>query len=553
MRYTLLLGSGWLLLLVLPASPARAGDTDVNARVDEKLLEQAGVKTDTAALLQFLEQRSLGAAEEAELVALVKQLGSMVYADRVKATKRLVEIGTKARPILKRFLKSDDLEIIMRVKECLKKIPADPETLQLGAVVRLVAHRQPTGAAEVLLAYLPFADDESVIDDLREALAKVAVRQGQADATLVKALKSDRALTRGAAAEALCRAGAKEHRQAIVLLLQDADVGCRLQVALALLHLRERAAVPVLIALLAEAPSEDLWRIEEALLLVAGEIAPAPNATATPAQSRQAWAAWWQTHGAKIDLAKLTMEEAGRGWIVICGLETANKTTGKVLVLGPDRKVRHEFGDSFQPVFVNLIGPNHLLVAENRTSMVSERDFTGKVYWQKKMPTVPVSCQRLPSGKKLIALRNAVLLVDGEGKEEVLQSSTTFVQGAFMLRDGRYVVRTKTAITWYNPGGGVLQQFAIPTTTPVSASVQALPSLHVLLPEYKKNSVTEFDATGKVVWQVPVKTPSSACRLPNGNTLVTSMTGSQVIEFNPAQKEVWSMATSFRPYCVHSK
>src|SRR5262249_53466711 len=150
-----------------------------------------------------------------------------------------------------------------------------------------------------------FAEDEDIIDDVREALAKVAVRKGQADPALLKALASDRAVTRAAAAEALCRAGAKDHLKAMVPLLKDSDPLCRLQVALALLQLHERQAVPVLIALLAEVPTEERWRIEDTLLLLAGDKAPAVAKPAAPAKVRDAWMNWWNVHGAKVDFAQV--------------------------------------------------------------------------------------------------------------------------------------------------------------------------------------------------------------------------------------------------------
>jgi hypothetical protein len=555
MRFYLFLSTGWLLLLATPAFSGGAGDgdSDVNAKADEKLLMQAGLPTDTAALLKFLEARSFSAADEAEMLALVQQLGAKVYADRVKAAARLVAIGPKARVILKRFLHNEDLEIVLRVKQCLKKIPAGQEAVQSAAVVRLLGHRQAADAAPVLLNYLPFVEDEETIDEVRAALAKVAVRQGEADAALLKALTSDRAVTRAAAAEALCRAGAKDHLAAIVPLLKDADLACRLQVALALLRLRQREAVPVLIGLLTEVPTDDLWRIEDTLLLLAGETAPALVKPAAPAKSREAWMLWWNVHGPKVDLAKVVFDETGNSWTAICGLGTTAKETGKVLLLGPDRKVRHEIACGGLPICVHLSGPNRFLVGDNRDLTISERDFTGKILWEKKLPTAPVSCQRLPSGKKIIATRSSVVVWDAGGQEETIFSGALTVQGAFLLRDGQYVVRTKTAIAWYKPGGTLLRQFAIPSTTTAFGGVQVLPNQNVLIAQYSKNVVAEYDTTGKVVWQVTVKSPTSAWRLPTGNTLVSSLTDSRVIEFNPGQQEVWSLATSFRPYGVHRK
>ena len=53
--------------------------------------------------------------------------------------------------------------------------------------------------------------------------------------------------------------------------------------------------------------------------------------------------------------------------------------------------------------------------------------------------------------------------------------------------------------------------------------------------------IIEVDHAGKIVWTFqtePKRTPYQAHRLPNGNTLVTSMDDRAVIEFDRAGKEV---------------
>ena len=64
------------------------------------------------------------------------------------------------------------------------------------------------------------------------------------------------------------------------------------------------------------------------------------------------------------------------------------------------------------------------------------------------------------------------------------------------------------------------------------------------------NKVIELDRNGKVHWQVTVRTPSSASRLPNGNVLVSAMDQRRVVEFNRAGKEVWTRKTDGRPFLV---
>lgn len=54
--------------------------------------------------------------------------------------------------------------------------------------------------------------------------------------------------------------------------------------------------------------------------------------------------------------------------------------------------------------------------------------------------------------------------------------------------------------------------------------------------------VTEYDATGKVVWEYKIGTRCyGAIRLKNGNTLIASGSGNSVVEVTPGKKVVWEI------------
>jgi hypothetical protein len=70
--------------------------------------------------------------------------------------------------------------------------------------------------------------------------------------------------------------------------------------------------------------------------------------------------------------------------------------------------------------------------------------------------------------------------------------------------------------------------------------IDVLANGHVLIPENNNNRVLEYDAQGKVVWEAAVTQPIIALRLPNGNTLVTTMnTQKGAVELDRDGKEVW--------------
>jgi hypothetical protein len=51
--------------------------------------------------------------------------------------------------------------------------------------------------------------------------------------------------------------------------------------------------------------------------------------------------------------------------------------------------------------------------------------------------------------------------------------------------------------------------------------------------------VVEFDGEGQVVWEATVASPNTVQRLPNGNTLVGSLTTQRVVELDRSGNEVW--------------
>lgn len=58
----------------------------------------------------------------------------------------------------------------------------------------------------------------------------------------------------------------------------------------------------------------------------------------------------------------------------------------------------------------------------------------------------------------------------------------------------------------------------------------------------KPGVVTEYDDTGKIVWEFPVNTRVyGAIRLKNGNTLVATGDGNSIVEVNPDKQVVWEI------------
>ncbi len=516
---------------------------------DEELLKEAKVAADGPALLDYLRRHTLDAGSEARVQALVRQLGDDSFDKRERASRELLALGGLARPFLRQAVSSPDAEVRRRAEDCLRQIekrgPGTEGSPQVAAaVLRRVARLKPAGAARVLLAYLPSAQDEGLAEDVYLALAAVAVRDGKPEPLLVEALSDKLPARRLAAAVALCRGRATAALPAVRKLLDDPDANVRFRAAVALAGARDKDATAALIHTLDGPPSRQTSLVEELLYRVAGRTAPPPPASTGPAsrrRHRQAWEGWWKENAAKVDGAKLEEVAGTLGYTLIVLLEA-----GEVLELDATDRPRLDVKGLEYPLDAQLLPGDRVLVAEYNAARVTERDRAGKVLWEYKVPS-PLAARRLPNGNTFIATIQRAFEVDRAG---TVVSSFTPPRGeeimkAQRLPNGDLALVAKLGTTRYlryDSSGKELKSFAVDLRTS-GGRLDVLPDGHVLVPERVHNRVVEHDADGKVVWEASVEEPVAAVRLPNGNTLVTSMTQQRAVELDRAGKEVWQYRT----------
>jgi hypothetical protein len=462
-----------------------------------------------------------------------------------------VKLGHLAVALLRRAVaESSDIEIVRRAERCLQQINETPNEALAAAAARVLAQRKPPEAAAVLLAYLPFADDDRVIDEVRSGLGALGLRGGKPEPVLVGGLRDPNPLKRGAAAEALIRAGASDARSAASKLLADSVPAVRLRVALALVESKDRVGVPVLIDLLAELPPGHGWQAEELLFRLAGEDSPHVPLGDDPAgrkRCRDAWGAWWRDHGDRVDLAKLDLAQRLLGHTLVVQMDNAG-LNGRVQEVGLDGKPRWQITGLLYPVDAQVLPGNRVLIAEYRGSRVTERDFQGTIHWQAQVSR-PIDCQRLPNGHTFISSRNQLLVVDRDGKPVLTHNRPRYdIAAARRLRDGKMVLLTTTrTCVLLDATGRELKSFGIGNVQ-LYCGFEVLPNQHVLVPQLTDNRVVEYDADGKPVWEAKTPFPTSAMRLPNGNTLIASANVQKVVEVDRDGKEVWSYRVEGRPW-----
>src|SRR5699024_6080558 len=123
--------------------------------------------------------RTLRDEERDSVARQIRQLGAESYRQREQAHRALIHGGPKIQELLRSFLGDADREIVRRVERCLQHIQetdASPEAY--AAAVRLLTVRKPAGTAEVMLAYLPFIQNDLMQDEI-STLLTVLARQGR--------------------------------------------------------------------------------------------------------------------------------------------------------------------------------------------------------------------------------------------------------------------------------------------------------------------------------------------------------------------------------------
>jgi hypothetical protein len=521
-----------------PTAGAR-GEDEVTRHIRRDAWAAWWRNADGPALLALLRKRTLTGSDRDRVQGLIRDLGAEAFEVRERATTQLAGLGPMAVPLLRQALQGKDLEVCRRAERCLGLIEKDPAHRLPPAALRLLALRRPAGAAAAVLAYLPFAEDETLAAEAQAALTALALPGGKPEPALVRALADGSVLVRAAAAEALVKGAAAECRPSVRKLLADGDPSVRLRVAVALAAVQERAAVPVLIDLLAVLPADQSEPALTALNQLAGDQAPtlSPGADAAARRKcRDAWAAWWKANEAKADLAKLTAGERFLGYTLI--IQGAN--AGRVTEVDRAGKVRWEVTGLNYPVDAWVLPGNRVLVAEYSGNRVTERDLKGAVVWQKDGLGMPLNVQRLANGHTFIATMNRLLEVDRTGKEVLSVGGVGPFTAACKARNGHVICLTQAGqCLRLDAAGKQLKSFPSNRQAGWTSGLDLLRNGHILITQPDRAKVAEYDADGKLVLEFDAPQVTTATGLPNGHILAASANTGRAWEVDRKGKVVW--------------
>jgi HEAT repeat protein/DNA-binding beta-propeller fold protein YncE len=495
--------------------------------------------SDGPALLAAVRDHTLTPELRLAIKQHIGKLGDDDFSIREAAMKDLLHLGRRALPELGKASKGRDLEATRRARQLIEQLERQPRRDLPAAVVRLLVLRKPTGVMEALLDYFPFAEEENRTDEVKNALAVLALRDGKIDAALVRALADDLPERRIVAAEAMIQGGGKLGRQAVRKLLHDNTATVRLPVALALAHAGDKDAVPVLIDLLAVLPNGQAGYAEETLVLLAGDKAPEMKLGTMAderAKRRDIWADWWKTNAHRVEMTRLT-EGRTLGLTVVCVCESQK---GRVYEIDRRGKQLWCINNLNGPVDAVVIPGNRVLMAEYHGGQVSERDLKGNILWKKNIPNA-LSVQRLANGNTFIASQNRLLELNRDGKEIYSISNLRFgIDAAYRSRQGPIVCLTNSnQCVLMDTSGKQLKSFASVHGANNLCVLDVTSNDRILVVQRGKNKMVEFDKTGKLLRERDVPEGTTVTGLPNGNLLVASHSHQRIYELDRQGKVVW--------------
>ncbi len=402
---------------------------------DEQELVAAGLSAEGPALLEFFRGRARLETDRDKLLALAGQLGDPDAKVRDQAARALISRGPLAVPALRQAV--NDLNhptAADRARKCLEAIEGKNAAALMAAAARILAVRKPAGAAEALLNYLPFADDEMVVQEVSAALSALAYTDGKPESVLLRTLADPIPIRRAVAGAALCGKDLPAPPPGVRALLHDAKSIVRQRVALALIDRQDLDAVPVLIDLLGELPREQRRPVEEALQQLAGEWSPAPAVQGDDAVARRirrdAWAGWWRNTEGSALLAEfrqrtLSPAELDKALTLLKSLDAdtpaaRQQAAAELVALGPS------VVGLLQEALKGATGEKKRLLEESLQLMA-----------RRAAPPLPTAAARLVALRKPAGALEVLLGYLPFATEEAMTAELQSALASLALRDGK--------------------------------------------------------------------------------------------------------------------
>jgi HEAT repeat protein len=534
------------------------GSDAMSGRLRRELWSTWWSTLDDKQLLDEFRSRTLTEEERGRALQLIDKFKDASPDVRTKAMEDLIGMGPRTASLLRQTLERRDTgpgndRQTESIRQCLAVIEGTSSRPLPEAATRLLALRRPRGTVETLLAYTPFAESETIATQIIDVLAIAGCSGGKGDLALVRALEDKVSVRRAAAAVALCQGKADEELSAIRKLLGDTDISVRLRSAVALAHRGEKSAVPVLIALLADLPLDQVWEAEDVLTTLAAEKSPSQRVGSDKASRTatvNAWKAWWSKEEKNVDLAKLDDKERVSSLLLAVDMQA-----GKVMEVSRDGRIRWQFQGPQWPWDAVVCRNGNVFVTQQNNNQVSMWSRQGKELWQKPC-NMPFYCQQLRNGNIFVACRQQISEFDVNGKEVSTKqmAQLNWIVGGCQFPNGHIGLFSQQGqYVRLDTNGKEVMSYQVNMPGGVAMNAEVLPGDRVVA-SLNIGRVAEYDDKGKGVWETNVMNPAIPHRLPNGHTLVSQNGMNHLYELDRKGKIVSEKKDlEFRPWRIRSR
>jgi HEAT repeat protein len=564
--------------------PLKAGSSQVVQELDIagdlQTLERAKISSDAAGLLDFIRKCTPKPdVDPTKVQELVRQLGSNRFEEREQASRDLITVGFPALRFLRPALIGVDPEVARRARHCAQGIGKGPNAGLVAAGVRVLAERRILEGAEALLAFLPYADDESLEEEIWYALDRLTAGDRRRLGMLEKALTNAHPARRSVAACVLGRRGNDGQKALVRQLLADNDPMVCLRAAQGLLAGKDLAGVPALVKLLRQESVDITWQAEELLNWIAGDDAPkATVGSGTPderTKCHQAWEEWLKRNAKSLNWERAHQSSRRPGLVLTLSSPVRGK--GWAGLYGCNSISRWSVNGLERATGIHLLPGNRVLLEEERSSLrvrrapgrISERDLSGKILWQHMLPGfLAGSSRRLEDGNTYAGTENGWVEITPQNEEiriEKLGKAPWSYVGRKKLGNGNILAHVPgqgsmleldpltAAIVKRNPivGHRFGASYGMLEPLPGGHRLMIVPFVHYRQPEGpitwqsqaegREGRLLELDTVGRVVWRQTITGPESGNGLRNGNFMVGCRfpDGLHVAEINRAGEAVW--------------
>lgn len=281
--------ASWYLALIL----LMPGVSDIGSELE---IQAQGLNPAPERMLELLRRRTEPTPPVEQMQKWVQQLADP--SQRADGLAGLIGTGSRAIPVLRQFINNaSNLAVADLARQCLANLEGNTGLALTQAVIQILADKNPAGSTEVLLRYLPQAEDDELVGRIQNALITIRRSQKTADKALLASLRDEVPLRRAVAASVLAATEGSATLDLVRPLLNDPRSIVRFRVAMALVENLDGTTVPLLIDLLPSLPARARQEVEEFLTQLAGDwgfATPKGADSLSLALKMDLWQVWWK-------------------------------------------------------------------------------------------------------------------------------------------------------------------------------------------------------------------------------------------------------------------